>query len=59
VIAELVALLDDPVRRRALIAAGRVRADEFSMAVVAERFVAVYERVLAATPTPESHIGAV
>jgi phosphatidylinositol alpha-mannosyltransferase len=53
------ALLDDPVRRRALIAAGRTRADEFSMAVVAERFVGIYERVLAATPTPESQIGAV
>jgi phosphatidyl-myo-inositol alpha-mannosyltransferase len=41
-------LLDDPGRRDDMVAAGRLRADEFSMTRLAERFVDVYERALAA-----------
>ena len=37
------ALLADPGRRQALTTAGRVRADEFSMTRLADRFVPVYE----------------
>ena len=40
----IVALLDDPARRAALVAAGRARADEFSLDRLAARFVEVYER---------------
>ena len=40
-------LLDDRARRAALVAAGRARADEFSMTHLAEQFVKVYERALA------------
>jgi len=46
--AALRTLLDDPVRRQALVARGRARAEEFSLAQLAERFVAVYERALSA-----------
>jgi phosphatidylinositol alpha-mannosyltransferase len=41
------ALLDDRERRSALVAAGRARADEFSMTHLAEQFVKIYERALA------------
>ncbi len=45
--AALRALLDDaPVRER-LVAAGRTRADEFSMVRLAERFLPLYERAIA------------
>ena len=37
-----------PGRRAALVAEGRRRADEFSMAHLAERFLPLYERALAA-----------
>jgi phosphatidyl-myo-inositol alpha-mannosyltransferase len=37
------ALLDDSARRRELIAAGRARAEEYSMVRLAERFLPVYE----------------
>ena len=40
-------LLDDDVRRDSLIAAGRTRADEFSMERLAERFIGIYERTIA------------
>jgi phosphatidylinositol alpha-mannosyltransferase len=46
--AALRALLDDPARREALVAAGRARADEFSMTHLAERFLPLYERAMAA-----------
>jgi phosphatidylinositol alpha-mannosyltransferase len=39
-------LLDDPARRAALVAAGRARAEQFSLARLAARFVDVYERAL-------------
>jgi hypothetical protein len=42
-------LLDDAGRRDGLVAAGRRRADEFSMSRLAERFLAVYHRA-SATP---------
>jgi phosphatidylinositol alpha-mannosyltransferase len=42
------ALLDEPARRDALVAAGRERADEFSMTHLAERFLPLYERAIAA-----------
>jgi phosphatidyl-myo-inositol alpha-mannosyltransferase len=45
------ALLDDPARRSALVADGIRRADEFSMAHLAERFLPLYERAIAA-PRP-------
>jgi phosphatidylinositol alpha-mannosyltransferase len=48
------ALLDDPARRTALVAAGRLRADEFSMVHLAERFLPLYERALA---TPRAPVG--
>jgi phosphatidyl-myo-inositol alpha-mannosyltransferase len=41
-------LLEDPVRRNEMVAAGRLRAEEFSLTRLAERFVDVYERALAA-----------
>jgi phosphatidyl-myo-inositol alpha-mannosyltransferase len=51
-------LLDRPDRRSELVAAGRARAAEFSMVKVAERFVAIYEQVIAGAPMPESpHAG--
>ena len=46
--AALRTLLDDPARRETLVADGRARADEFSLDRVAEQFVAIYERALAA-----------
>jgi len=45
-------LLDDPQRRAALVDAGRVRADEFSMAQLAERFLPLYERAMVAPRAP-------
>lgn len=50
--AALRALLDDSNRREALVAAGRARAEEFSMRRLAERFLGIYERAIAAVPTP-------
>jgi len=47
-------LLDDPGRRDALVVEGRRRADEFSMAHLAERFLPLYERAMA---TPRASIG--
>jgi phosphatidylinositol alpha-mannosyltransferase len=44
-------LLDDPAQREKLVAAGAARADEFSMAHLAERFLPLYERAIAA-PRP-------
>ncbi|MFI5052834.1 MAG: glycosyltransferase family 4 protein [Acidimicrobiia bacterium] len=43
----LTTLLDDPVRRAAQVARGRIRADEFSLTRLAERFLEVYERAVA------------
>jgi len=43
-------LLDDDVARKELVAAGRSRADEFAMDRLAERFVDLYERAVAAQP---------
>jgi phosphatidyl-myo-inositol alpha-mannosyltransferase len=45
------ALLDDPARRSALVAEGARRADEFSMEHLAEQFLPLYERAIAA-PRP-------
>ena len=45
--AALRTVLDDEARRDALTAAGRARADEFSMERLAERFIGIYERTLA------------
>jgi phosphatidylinositol alpha-mannosyltransferase len=42
------ALLDDDDRRKELVAAGRARADEFSMDRLAGRFLDIYERAIAA-----------
>jgi phosphatidyl-myo-inositol alpha-mannosyltransferase len=42
------ALLDDDDRRKELVAAGRTRADEFSMDRLAGRFLDIYERAIAA-----------
>jgi phosphatidylinositol alpha-mannosyltransferase len=42
--------LDDPALRDRLAAAGRTRAEEFSMRQVAECFVGIYERALATVP---------
>jgi phosphatidylinositol alpha-mannosyltransferase len=44
-------LLDDPARRAQLVAEGARRADEFSMEHLAERFLPLYERAIAA-PRP-------
>jgi phosphatidylinositol alpha-mannosyltransferase len=44
-------LLDDPARRASLVTEGVKRADEFSMAHLAERFLPLYERAIAA-PRP-------
>jgi phosphatidylinositol alpha-mannosyltransferase len=52
--AALRALLGDPARRRTLAAEGRRRADEFSMVHLAERFVPLYERAMAA---PRASVG--
>jgi phosphatidylinositol alpha-mannosyltransferase len=40
-------LLDEETRRDSLVAAGRTRADEFSMEHLAERFIGIYERTIA------------
>jgi phosphatidylinositol alpha-mannosyltransferase len=40
-------VLEDSTHRNALVAAGRARADEFSMMHVAEQFIKIYERALA------------
>jgi phosphatidylinositol alpha-mannosyltransferase len=45
--ASLRRVLDDGTRRNVLVAAGRARADEFSMTHVAEQFIKIYERALA------------
>jgi phosphatidyl-myo-inositol alpha-mannosyltransferase len=45
--AALRTVLDQEPRRDSLVAAGRVRADEFSMEQLAQRFVGIYERTLA------------
>jgi glycosyltransferase involved in cell wall biosynthesis len=50
-------LLDGPERRAELVAAGRTRAEEFSMVGLAERFVGIYARALAASPVPGSAAG--
>lgn len=47
-------LLDHPARCVGLVAAGRARADEFSMARLAERFVGIYDQAIAASPVPRS-----
>ena len=52
--AALRVLLDDPGRRAALIAEGRRRADEFSLTHLAERFLPLYERAMAA---PRAAVG--
>jgi len=44
--AALRCVIDDEAARRVLIAAGRTRASEFSMAHLAERFVPIYERAI-------------
>ena len=44
-------LLDDPAKRADLVAEGARRADEFSMAHLAEQFLPLYERAIAA-PRP-------
>ncbi|MFN8026354.1 MAG: glycosyltransferase family 4 protein, partial [Acidimicrobiia bacterium] len=41
-------VLDDGALRRRLVAAGRARAEEFSMTGLAERFVGIYERAIVA-----------
>jgi phosphatidylinositol alpha-mannosyltransferase len=43
-------LLDDETARERLVAAGRLRADEFSMRRVAERFVDLYDRAIVSVP---------
>jgi phosphatidyl-myo-inositol alpha-mannosyltransferase len=48
------ALLDDPGCRAALVAEGRLRADEFSMTHLAERFLPLYERAMV---TPRAPVG--
>jgi phosphatidylinositol alpha-mannosyltransferase len=48
--AQLAALLDDPVRRAALSAAGRVRASDFGWQAVAPAVVRVYRAAVAADP---------
>jgi phosphatidylinositol alpha-mannosyltransferase len=50
--AALRTLLDDPVRRATLVAAGRRRADEFSMTQLAQRFLPLYERAMAVPRAP-------
>ncbi len=45
-------LLDEPGRRDALVVAGRTRAEEFSMARLAERFLPLYERAIATSNAP-------
>jgi phosphatidylinositol alpha-mannosyltransferase len=44
----LATLLDDPARRAELVSYGRARADNYSLTRLAERFVDVYERAVAA-----------
>jgi glycosyltransferase involved in cell wall biosynthesis len=41
-------VLDDAALRERLVAAGRARADEFSMAGLARRFVEIYEQAMVA-----------
>jgi phosphatidylinositol alpha-mannosyltransferase len=48
------ALLDDPARRQRLVVGGARRADEFSMDHLAERFLPLYERAIAA---PRAAVG--
>jgi phosphatidylinositol alpha-mannosyltransferase len=48
------ALLDDQARRARLVAGGVLRADEFSMAHLAERFLPLYERAVTA---PRAAVG--
>jgi glycosyltransferase involved in cell wall biosynthesis len=46
-------VLDEPEPRRAMIQAGRARADHFSLDRLAERFLDCYERAMARrAPTP-------
>ena len=52
--AALQSLLDNPARRAQLVAEGRRRADEFSMAHLAERFLPLYERAIVA---PRASVG--
>ena len=46
-------VFDDAALRDRLVAAGRERADEFSMARLAERYLELYERVLVAVISVE------
>jgi phosphatidylinositol alpha-mannosyltransferase len=46
------AVLDDPARRARLVAEGARRADEFSMAHLAERFLPLYERAIGTSSSP-------
>jgi glycosyltransferase involved in cell wall biosynthesis len=39
-------VFDDPALRERLVAEGRARAEEFSMARLAERYLELYERAL-------------
>ena len=55
--ARLRALLDDPARRSRLVAAGRARANEFSMDRIAETFVGLYEDAIERSPVPRSAAG--
>jgi phosphatidylinositol alpha-mannosyltransferase len=50
-------LLDDPARRTRLVAAGRTRADEFSLDRIAGRFVDLYEQAMVRAPMTESAAG--
>ncbi|MEX2100306.1 MAG: glycosyltransferase family 4 protein [Acidimicrobiia bacterium] len=50
-------LLDRPARRAELVAAGRARADEFSMVRLAERFLGIYEEAISEAPVPRSAAG--
>jgi phosphatidylinositol alpha-mannosyltransferase len=47
-------VLDQPERRDALADAGRARAEQFSMATLAERFLGIYTRAIEASPMPQS-----
>ena len=40
-------VLDEETRRDSLVAAGRTRADEFSLDHLADRFIGIYERTIA------------
>jgi glycosyltransferase involved in cell wall biosynthesis len=50
-------LLDDPARRARLVAAGRARAEEFSLGRIAGRFVDLYELAIARSPMTQSAAG--